>query len=127
MENPDDHERRKLKRRNLLYYLSVVNDNDQKVMGHLVDISMTGLMIDSRRPVPTQQEFNLRLDFSESIAKKTSISFVARSRWCRADSAQPFLYNVGLEITSISPNDAEIIREIAERYGAVDSSFSVTS
>ena len=124
MEEFDAQERRRSKRRNLSYYLPVINDYDQQIFGHLVDISMKGFMLDSKRSIPINQDFNLRLDLTESIANKSIVRFVARSKWCRPDSIQPFIYNVGLEFTSISQSDSEIVRIISERYGSRESSFS---
>lgn len=118
MKGPTKQERRKLTRRNLSYYLAITDSNSGQVLGHLVNISSKGLMIDSKKPLPSDLDFNLRLDLMEDIADKPSVEFVARTRWCRADAIQPFLHNVGLEIISISPEDAEIIQRVADRYSA---------
>jgi hypothetical protein len=126
MEEYTARERRRSKRRNLSYYLPVIDENTQQIFGHLVDVSMKGFMLDSKNNVPIQRDFNLRLDLTESIANKSLVRFVARSKWCRTDPIQPFVFNVGLEFTSISQGDAEIIRIISERYGARESaSFSI--
>jgi len=118
MNKPTTQERRKLKRRNLSYYLPVQDNSTQQVLGHLVDITQLGLMIDCKKNIPSGQDYNLHLDFLENIAGKACIEFVARSKWCRPDSIQPFLYNAGFEIIRISPDDSEIIKNIAEKYGA---------
>jgi len=112
------HERRRLKRRNLSYYLPVLDNNSQKVIGHLVDISAVGLMMDSKIPIKVDQRYNLRLDFLEEISGKGSMQFLARCRWCRTDAIQPNLYNAGFEIVSIAPSDLEVIKRIAEKYCA---------
>ena len=87
-------------------------------MGHLVDISPVGLMMDSKVPIPTNLNYNLRLDLMENIAGKASVEFNARSKWCRPDSIQPYLYNAGFEFINIAPDDAEIVKHIAEKYGS---------
>jgi hypothetical protein len=117
-------ERRHLKRRNLSYYLPVIDNSNQEVLGHLVDISSNGLMMDSKKPIPTELVFTLRLDLMEDLANKPFIEFVARSKWCRPDSIQPYLFNAGFQIVNISPEDIEIVKRIAEKYGTLDSSFS---
>ena len=118
MNQPNPHERRRLKRRNVSYYLPILDNSSQKVVGHLVDISPVGLMMDSKVPIPTNMRYDLRLDFVEAISGKAYLQFNARSKWCRPDSIQPFLFNVGFEFLNISPSDLEIVKRIMEKYGA---------
>ena len=118
MNKPRPNERRKLQRRNVSYYLPVVDSNLQQVIGHLMDISLTGLMMDSKTPIPTNLKYNLHLDFMEDIAGRASLDFTAISIWCRPDSIQPFLYNAGFKITNIAPEDVEVVKRIAEKYGS---------
>ena len=117
MDRPNPQERRKAERRSLTYYLPVINDDTQQVIGHLIDMSTKGLMIDSKNPIPSGIDYNLRLDLTENIWHRPIIRFVARSKWSRPDSIQPYLYNAGFEIIKISPGDAEAIKMIAEKYG----------
>jgi hypothetical protein len=117
MKTPNPPERRRLERRDLSYYLPVMDNNTQQVIGHLVDISPVGLMMDSKMPVPTNLKYSLRLDLMEDIAGKAILEFIAVSKWCRPDSIQPYLYNAGFEITNIAPDDYEVIKLIAEKYG----------
>jgi hypothetical protein len=117
MDRPEQ-ERRELKRRSLSYYLQVFDSNTLQIIGHLVDISPVGLMIDSKKAIPTNLNFKLRLDLMENIVGKAFVEFVACSKWCRADSIQPYLFNVGFEIVNITPQNSEIVRLIAEKYGA---------
>ena len=117
MSESPKQERRKAGRLILSYYLPVTDSSTEKVMGHLVDISPQGLMIDSKEPLPTDLDFNLRLELMEDVAEKAFVEFSARIRWCRSDPVQPFMYNAGLEIVDISPEDSQIVQRIAERYG----------
>ncbi len=114
---PNIQERRRYKRRNLSYYLPIVDNETQQVLGHLVDISLVGIMIDCKRNIPSGQNFNVRLDLMENMGEKPSVEFVAQCKWCRSDKIQPYLYNAGFEITDISEVDLEIIKMIAEKYG----------
>jgi hypothetical protein len=110
-------ERRKSNRLNVSYYLPVQDSDSGQVIGHLVDISPLGLMIDCKEPLPTGLVYNLRLDLVGDLAEKPFVEFAARSKWCRSDPIQPFMYNAGLEITRVSSADAQIVKRIAERYG----------
>jgi hypothetical protein len=109
-------ERRKHERHNLSYYLTVSDEQSQRVLGHLMDLSAQGMMIDCKEPLPTGLNLNLRLELTENIADRAFIPFVARIKWCRVDPIQPFLYNAGLEVVSIDPQDMKIFEDIAEKY-----------
>jgi hypothetical protein len=117
VNKPNTVERRKLIRRNVSYYLPVLDNNTKQVIGHLVDISPIGLMMDSKVPIPTNLRYNLRLDLMEDIAGTAILEFVAVSVWCRPDTIQPYMYNAGFHITDISPTNLEVVKRIAEKYG----------
>lgn len=110
-------ERRKSIRRNVSYYLPILNNDSQQVIGHLVDISPIGLMMDCKKNIPSGQDFHLRIDLTENMAGKAYVEFIARCKWCRSDKIQPYLFNAGFEIVRISPSDIEVIKNIASRYG----------
>ncbi len=115
-------ERRKLKRRNLSYYMPVLDPGTQEMLGHLVDISPQGLMMDSQKVFTVDRDCRLRLDVTADVAEKSHIDFIARTKWCRPDSVEPYLYDIGFEIIKISSQDAEIVKRIVEKYGTRDSS-----
>ena len=56
-------DRRKLLRRNLSYYMRVLDEVSGKLIGHLSDISTGGFKLDCSRPVPLKKDFRLRLFF----------------------------------------------------------------
>lgn len=120
VNKPTVQERRRFKRRNLSYYLPIVDNDTQQTVGHLVDISEVGIMIDCKRSIPSGQDYNLRLDLMEGIAEKPEVEFSAQCKWCRSDKIQPYLFNAGFEITSISEEDRGIIQRIAEKYGGAE-------
>ena len=52
MDQPSVQERRKLKRRSLAYYMLVLDAKSREMLGHLVDITPLGLMMDSQKAFP---------------------------------------------------------------------------
>jgi hypothetical protein len=94
-----------------------MDTTSQQVIGHLIDISPVGLMMDSKIAVPTNLKYNLHMDLMEEIAGRASLEFTAISIWCRPDPIQPFLYNAGFHIIEIAPGDLEVVKKIAEKYG----------
>ena len=120
MDQPKAQERRKFKRRNLAYYMLVKDSYTQQIIGHLVNISPSGLLIDSQKPIPMQKDFYLSLDITPDIAARDYIVFKARSKWCQPDAIEPFLYDIGFSIIEISSGDAAILQRIADKYASQD-------
>ena len=118
MNQPSIQDRRKYKRRSLSYYMLVVDAITQQTLGHLVDITPEGFLMDCPKQLPLEKDFRLRLDTMPDVADKSFVSFTARSKWCQPDVIEPYLYDIGFKIISIEPHDAEIIRSIAEKYAA---------
>lgn len=121
MDQPSDQERRKLKRRSLAYYMLVMDANTRAMLGHLVDITPLGFMMDSQKPLLLESDYRLRLDTTPDIAEKDYIKFTARTKWCLPDAVEPYLFDIGFSIIDITQQDAEIIRRISEKYAARDS------
>src|SRR5512141_1479748 len=101
INRPTIQERRKFKRRKLSYYLPIIDNDTEQVLGHVVDVSLVGIMIDCKRNIPSGQNYNLRLDLMENVGEKSSVEFSVSCKWCRFDKIQPYLYNAGFEITQI--------------------------
>lgn len=111
-------EKRNLSRKAFSYYLQVVDDNEEKPIGYLTDISAHGFRLDCRQALPANSTYSLRLDLPDEVAVKSSVVLVARNRWCRQDALDPMTYNIGFQIVSIAPEDAAIYQNIVKRYAA---------
>ncbi|HAE60347.1 MAG TPA: hypothetical protein DCG54_12795 [Anaerolineae bacterium] len=111
-------ERRHAQRRRFGYYMPLVDDKTQELVGHLADISKDGFKLDSTVPIPEGKTYTLRLTLTGEISHKPWMSFNARSKWCKADDVQPNSYYVGFEVGSMSPESAEIFKRIFEKYGS---------
>lgn len=112
-------ERRKTKRRYLLYYVRVYNADSRQLIGNLVDITPIGVMIISDDPIPEQTCLRLRIELSGDISEKQFMDISVRSIWSHPD-IDPTLYNIGFSIQDVSVEDAQIIRKIIEKYGFRD-------
>ncbi len=118
LKNPNPQERRRMKRLFISQYIPVTDTRSGQGIGHLVDVSPLGFRMDSQIPIAPNQRYDLRLDFPQEIAGRTWIEFTALARWCRSDPIQPQLYNAGFEIISMTPEDLEIFKLMARKYGA---------
>lgn len=110
-------ERRNVERREFSYYMRLVDNDTQELVGHLMDLSSGGFKLDSQKPIPPNKDFRLRMDLTSEVANKPSMVFVARSKWCQTDPLDPFVYNVGFQLINISSSDFNIINRMIEKYG----------
>lgn len=101
-------DKRRQKRRHLLYYLEIFDVNADVLLGHIVDITNEGLMMVTKDPVETDVVFNLEMALPERTKGKEYVVFEARSIWCKPD-VNPDLYGVGFQIVKVEDKEAEII------------------
>jgi hypothetical protein len=109
---------RKLNRREFTYYMQVTDDITKQLVGYLSDISTGGFKLDCDKQLPIGQDYRLSIQLTAEIADKTSMIFIARTKWCHPDHIDPTSFNVGFEIINMSPSDALIFQRMFEKYGA---------
>ncbi len=110
-------EGRRIERRTFTYYMQVLDASTAKLMGHLSDISAIGFKLDCQAAVPLGKDFQLYINLSKEIADKTTMSFIARSKWCKQDPIDPTTFVVGFQLINISPGDQAIFQRMFEKYG----------
>ena len=111
------YERRSLERKDFSYYMQVIDNGTQELVGHLVDIGSGGFKLDCQTPIPINTDFRFRMNLTSELADQPSIVFLARSKWCQVDPLDPFAYNVGFQLISIAPGCFDIFRRMIEKYG----------
>ncbi len=77
-------------------------------IGNLVDISTTGIMIVSEKPVTENDVYQLRMEFLHDIL------FNARCAWARDIGSGNYIS--GLEFSMIEPKDIETIEEAVNKF-----------
>jgi len=113
-------ERRRVKRRHLLYFGRIYDESARKLLGYLVDITESGFMVLSDERFPVGETYPLKLEVTDDVGQRPFISFTGKSIWCEPD-IEPSRYNTGFEIVEMGPGDREIILAIIEKYGFHDS------
>ena len=111
-------ERRDTSRKKFVFYMRVLDDDTQAILGHMVEVSATGLRLETVGPRPLNKEYYLRVELTADLGNVPYIIFIARTRWCNIDNIQPNLYHVGFAIEEIMPEDKEIFLRILEKYGS---------
>lgn len=104
-------------RREFVYYQPVIDYETQQIAGHLTDISAGGFRLDCKTPFPIDKDFRFIIKLSMEVADKPAMIFTARSKWCKVDALDPYLYNVGFQLIQISPEDLKIFQRMMEKYG----------
>jgi hypothetical protein len=111
--------KRKFKRRHLIYYLRVFDVSNGQLVGHLVDITKEGLMLISEQPLENEKFYNFRMVLPAEILNKAELNFSATVIWCKKD-VNPDFYATGFHMDSISEEDMVIIESLIHRYGFND-------
>jgi hypothetical protein len=112
-------ERRKLKRRHLLYYLRVYNARTGRILGHLVDISPGGVMVMSQSRRRLGRTVLLRMVLPGQPRRVKVVEFEARTKWCRRD-VNPDFWDTGFETTGLSRQQAAALDTLVEDFGFRD-------
>jgi hypothetical protein len=111
-------DKRKKDRREFTYYMQVKDEASKQVIGYLSDISTGGFKLDCPNKIPAGHDFRLQIDLTADVADKTTMTFIARSKWCHPDHIDPTSYNVGFEVVNMAPSDMVIFQRIFEKYGS---------
>ena len=119
--------KRKINRRDFTYYKPVMDDLTKQLVGYLSDISTGGFKLDSPKEIRPGQDFRLHIELTADIADKTSMVFIARSKWSHRDHVDPNTFNVGFEIINIAPSDMAIFQRMFEKYGSQNTTRSISS
>ena len=112
-------EKRKLKRRHLIYYLRVFDRNTDALVGHLVDIASEGILLISERSVETDQIFQLKMVLPAEILGKEQLHFDARCVRCQKD-INPDFFNIGFQLQKVARNHFLVIEQLIDDLGFRD-------
>jgi len=115
-------EKRQFTRRHTFYYSRIFDEDTHELKGRLVDITTNGMKLISDEPIETDRTFQLRMVLPVGIEGKKSISFGAKSKWCKKAS-NPDLYDSGFQLVSISPANVEVIEHLIQESTFSNASF----
>ncbi len=107
--------KRRLKRRDLIYYLSIFDRNTNQFVGQLVNITTEGIMLIAENPVKPNLCFEFRMVLPEKIDGRDEILFDAKSLWCKKD-VNPSFYDVGFQIEKVELKDVERIQSLIHEF-----------
>ena len=108
-------ERRTTPRAKFKLYLRAMNDDTGEQLGHLIEVSATGLQLETTMKLPLETDYYLRLELTPELADRPYIVFIARSKWSKPDEIQPNLYRIGFAIAEILPEDKPIFLNLVKK------------
>ena len=112
-------EKRRIERRHLIYYLRVWDTAEDKLLGHLADVSTEGFMIVGETSVEVENEYALKMLLPSVSGDSEPLKFKARSCWSSNDVNRQF-YDTGFQFTEISEQTVERIIDLIKEYGMSD-------
>lgn len=112
-------EPRTLKRRHLVYYLEVYDDETNQLLGHLVDVTTGGLKLVSKEKIPTNRKYKLRMMLPSGYFSRKDIHFEAESKWSSND-INPDFYDTGFFAPKLEPAVQNIIHDLVSQISFND-------
>lgn len=108
-------EERKAQREVINRYLRVYDDENDRFLGYLVDITPKGAMLQSNDPIEPDVSMKLRVELPEQIEGQRHIAVSARSVWDKKETNAVF-YHTGFEFSSDATNEEPRIKRLMEAY-----------
>ena len=112
-------EARSLKRRHLIYYLEVHDEDTSELLGHLVDITTEGLKLVSKEPIDKGRLFHMRMTLPEGYFEDKELFFTAESLWSSND-VNPDFYDTGFAVPDLNSRAREIIVDLVNQLSFND-------
>ena len=94
-------DQRKENRTHLVYYLRVFEQNSRTLFGHVVDISPSGMLITSDKPMSASSRYRLALEDISAMDHLATLDLEAECRWCQEDCPAG-LYDAGFRLLAPS-------------------------
>ncbi|MDH4129969.1 MAG: hypothetical protein OEV44_14525 [Spirochaetota bacterium] len=107
------------KRRHLILYLQVYDNDTKDLLGHVANITSEGLMIINENPLETDKDYNLRMILPDKKGLPTYVTFLARALWSKQDINTTF-YDTGFQLLNVDPSIKNAINVIIDKLGFND-------
>ena len=97
-----------------ILFIQVGNRNNGQIMGHLVDISASGLRVVSQIPFVEKKSYPLRIELPQQNNNTIAVSIDAVCVWCK-QSQKDGPYEAGFHIELVSPKDLSMIESLLQK------------
>jgi hypothetical protein len=113
-----DSERRKSRRKQVRYFLSILDQTTKKQLGLLVDINTEGAMIIRETPLEIGKTLKLRILLPEPIHGNHFIDIEGTSTWSEKD-IHPNFYATGFKFDQVGKETKLLIVRLMNLYGVM--------
>lgn len=113
------HEKRKLLRKKAPERIEIYDRTTEGCLGQVVNMTTSGLLLLSDRPVPINTVFQLRLLIPETIEGMDAVDFGAESLW-ESPAQDENKHWTGLQIIDLSAQNTRIIDILIRDWGSCD-------
>jgi hypothetical protein len=96
--------------------MRVLDDDTQEMLGHMVEVSASGLKLETNQALPDEKDYYLRVELTSELADRPFLIFIARTKWSKV-GIMPNLFQVGFQIVEIMPDDRQVFLELLQKYG----------
>ncbi|MBI3164103.1 MAG: PilZ domain-containing protein [Anaerolineales bacterium] len=109
-------DRRKQERKTLVAYTQVFDLYGGNLIGYLGDLTVSGAMIISEKPLKPDTEITLAIEIPELPGiKAIRMSLATRVVWCQQDLS-PQYFNIGFEFKEVPADRRKLIESIIKNY-----------
>lgn len=108
--------RRAFPRRNLIFYLRIVDGATGTMLGRVLDLTPAGLQMVGEEPVPLGETFDLEIRWEEDRADASPLALRAT---CvrRGQDPNPELHDTGFRFEAVDPETKRRIQALIDRFG----------
>ncbi len=108
-------DRRKYTRRHLIFYLRIFDENDV-LIGYLLDISEGGILMMSETEIPEGKQLKLKLKLPKELNEGDNLRFTGIVKRISKDLNENF-YDIGLQILEKDKEYGQILQKLIEFCG----------
>ncbi|HAJ80355.1 MAG TPA: hypothetical protein DCO75_11360 [Fibrobacteres bacterium] len=112
-------EKRKFRRRSLVYNFKVMDMATGASVGRLANLSPEGLMLITTDRMMNNPEMKLSIVLPEKISGKNCIECKAKCMWCKSAVNSDF-FEAGFQLTEIPDEDLAAIVIVITKYRLLD-------
>jgi hypothetical protein len=98
-------------------FTPVYDLHPRTLLGYLGDLSQRGALVIGEKLVTINKQTVLEIDFPSDLPEINAIPVKVSGRfaWCHPDE-NPHYFNIGVEFSEVTPEQAELFQQILERY-----------
>ena len=111
--------RREHTRLHVISYVKVREDDTDRSVGRVVDMTARGMRLRSKEPVQTDTTARFRLILPAGSGEAREIMFEAAVIWCRK-TPENESWDTGIQLLDVPPEDSELIERFVEESSYED-------